>query len=370
MSELYIGLMSGTSMDAVDAVLVDFSTSPLKLIASSNFPVPENIKKQLISLCTPGDNEIDRMAQLDNQLGLLFANAVNKLLSSANISNKQINAIGSHGQTIRHMPTGDSPYTLQIGNPSVISEQTGITTIADFRRKDMAAGGQGAPLAPAFHNAVFRSDKQDRIALNLGGIANITILPADKNKPVTGFDTGPSNVLMDIWCMQHQNKQFDKDGQWAASGKVQDNLLKQFLDDPYFKLAPPKSTGREYFNHDWLNNFSEIKNTSPEDVQATLCAFTIETIAQDIERTGNKQEIIVCGGGAHNVYLMKQLSERLSGHEVKSSVELGIEPDWIEAIAFAWLARQTQNNLPGNIATVTGANHNTILGAIYPANIQ
>lgn len=370
MSEIYIGLMSGTSMDAVDAVLVDFSTSPLKLVASNTFPIPKDLKEKLIALCTPGDNEIDRMAQLDNQLGFLFADAVNKLLSFANISNKQINAIGSHGQTVRHIPTGDFPYTLQIGNPSVISEQTGITTIADFRRKDMAAGGQGAPLAPAFHNAVFRSDQQDRVALNVGGIANITILPADKNKPVTGFDTGPANGLMDLWCMQHQNKPFDKDGQWAASGKVQNNLLKQFLDDPYFKLAPPKSTGREHFNRDWLDNFSEIKNESPEDVQATLCALTVETIALDIERTGSKQEIIVCGGGAYNNHLMTQLSERLSEHAVKSSTELGIEPDWVEAIAFAWLARQTRNHLPGNLPAVTGARHEAVLGAIYPANNQ
>ncbi|MDH5190918.1 MAG: anhydro-N-acetylmuramic acid kinase [Gammaproteobacteria bacterium] len=367
MSELYIGLMSGTSMDALDAVLVDFSTTPMKLIASNTFPISKDIKEKLVALCTPGDDEIDRMSQLDNQLGLLFADAVNTLLNTANISNKQINAIGSHGQTIRHMPTGNYPYTLQIGNPSVISEQTGITTIADFRRRDMAAGGQGAPLAPAFHNAVFRSEHQDRIALNIGGIANITILPADKSKPVTGFDTGPGNGLMDVWCLQYQNEPFDEEGQWAATGKVQDNLLKQFLADPYFKMASPKSTGREYFNPDWLDQFSEIKNAKPEDVQATLCALTVESIAQDIEHSGASQEVIVCGGGAHNNYLMGQLSKRLSGCQIKSSAALGIEPDWIEAIAFAWLARQTRNNLPGNIASVTGAQHDAVLGAIYPA---
>ena len=368
MSEIYIGLMAGTSMDAIDAVLVDFSQPSLKIIASNSLPIPEDLKEKLIALCTPGNNEIDRMAQLDNKLGFLFAEAVNKLLSSANLSSKEINAIGSHGQTIRHIPSGDFPYTLQIGNPAVISEQTNITTIADFRRKDMAAGGQGAPLAPAFHNAVFRSNIQDRVALNIGGMANITILPADKNKPVTGFDTGPGNVLMDLWCMQHQNKPFDKDGQWAASGKVHKNLLKQFLGDPYFKLAPPKSTGREHFNINWLNNFSEITNESPEDIQATLCALTIETIAQDIERSSHKQEIIVCGGGTHNGYLMTQLSERLHRHDVKSSAELGIEPDWVEAIAFAWLARQTRNHLPGNLPTVTGAHHEAVLGAVYSAN--
>ncbi|MDH5436997.1 MAG: anhydro-N-acetylmuramic acid kinase [Gammaproteobacteria bacterium] len=367
MSETYIGLMAGTSMDAIDAVIVDFSQPSLKLVASHSLAIPEDLKNKLIALCTPGDNEIDRMAQLDNQLGFLFANAVNQLLDSTGLSPSKINAIGSHGQTIRHTPNGDFPYTLQIGNPAVISEQTNITTIADFRRKDMAAGGQGAPLAPAFHNAVFRSNKQNRIALNIGGMANITILPADKNKAVTGFDTGPGNVLMDLWCMQHLNMPYDKDGQWAASGKTQNTLLKKFLADPYFKLAPPKSTGREHFNRGWLNSYSEIQNERPEDIQATLCALTVETIALDIERNNTKQEIIVCGGGTHNRYLMTQLSKRLSDHSVKSSTEFGIEPNWVEAIAFAWLARQTRNNLPGNLPTVTGARHEAVLGAIYPA---
>jgi len=367
MSELYIGLMSGTSMDAVDAVLVDFSCSPLKLIASCSLPVPAEIKKNLLKLCSPGDDEINHMGRLDNQTGLLFAEATNMLVANTKIAISDIKAIGSHGQTIRHEPVGKSPYTLQIGNPFVIAQHTGIMTIADFRRADIAVGGQGAPLAPAFHNDVFRKTDTDCVVLNIGGMANITFLPADLTAPVTGFDTGPGNVLMDYWCMKHQHKPFDEDGQWAASGKVQKVLLQKFLADQYFKQMPPKSTGRERFNEKWLSSFSETGKLAPEDVQATLCAFTAESIALDIERYQHAGSVIVCGGGAYNQHLMQVLSQRLPNHHIESSKAHGIEPDWVEAIAFAWLARRTMHHQAGNLPAVTGANRSVILGAIYPA---
>ncbi len=256
MRELYIGVMSGTSMDAVDAALVDLSDdSSVQLIATYSQPLPSKLRNDLIALCTPGDNEINRMGSLDIQVAEIFATTISHLLQKTDITAKEIRAIGSHGQTVRHEPHGKYPFTLQIGDPNVIAEKTGITTIADFRRRDLATGGQGAPLAPAFHNHAFRDKREDRIVLNIGGIANITWLPADQRLPVIGFDTGPGNTLLDAWINKHLHKTYDEDGKWAKSGNINFALLATLLADPYFKKAPPKSTGREYFNLDWLTSF-------------------------------------------------------------------------------------------------------------------
>ncbi|MDH5408025.1 MAG: anhydro-N-acetylmuramic acid kinase [Gammaproteobacteria bacterium] len=365
MTDKYIGLISGTSMDAIDAVLVDFATGKPELIASYSHPLTDLICEELTVLHRPGNNEIEQMAMLDVQLGRLFAQASLNLISQANCEPKDIVAIGSHGQTIRHMPDSDYPTTLQIGDPNIIAEQTGITTIADFRRRDMAAGGQGAPLVPAFHAQVFQHATKERVIINLGGIANITVLPADTSKPVTGFDTGPANGLMDTWISKHTASSFDQDGQWAASGKVQNELLTQMLADNYFDLPAPKSTGKEYFNASWLERY-DLTQFKPEDVQSTLCELTVESVYQAIQsHSQDAEEIFLCGGGAHNSELCQRLQKRFSPISVSSTTEAGIDPDWVEAMCFAWLARQTMQQLPGNLPSVTGANREVILGGIY-----
>ena len=285
MSILYIGLMSGTSMDAVDAALVDFSSTPPKLIATQRAPLDAGLRTALLALCVPGTNEIERMMELDARLGEIFAETTLALLKKSGVSTTDIQAIGSHGQTIRHQPGGAYPFSLQIGNPALIAERTGITTVADFRRADIAAGGQGAPLVPAFHNVVLRSAEHDRVIVNIGGIANITVLPKDAKQPVTGFDTGPGNVLLDAWAERHLGKRMDEDGCFAASGKLHEKLLHTLLSDKYFSLAPPKSTGREHFNIAWLDavlkNYSSV---AAQDVQATLCELTAASIAVAIQK--------------------------------------------------------------------------------------
>jgi anhydro-N-acetylmuramic acid kinase len=341
MSELFIGIMSGTSINAIDAVIVDFSQPPLKLIASHTKEFPQELQSELNDLCSPGTNEIYRLGMADAALGKIFAETVNELLASAKIDAKEIHAIGSHGQTIRHHPHGPHPFTLQIGDPNIIAEETKIKTVADFRRRDIACGGQGAPLAPAFHQYLFRTPHKNRIILNLGGIANITFLPADSHSPITGF------------------------GAWSSKGKMNQTLLKKFLEDDYFKLQPPKSTGREYFNLAWLEKYlSFLKlNLSPEDIQTTLCELTAITIANAI--TSTQSEIFICGGGIKNLFLLERLRKQLIPHELHSTEKLGAPPEWIEAMAFAWLARQTLSGKAGNLSEVTGAKRNRILGAIY-----
>ncbi len=368
MSELFIGLMSGTSMDAVDAVLVDFQLAPLKILATHSQPIPAALRDDLMNICSPGMDEINRLGALDIQTGLLFAETANILIQQARIDRAAITAIGSHGQTIRHQPDHKFPFTLQIGDPNSIAVNTGITTIADFRRRDMAVGGQGAPLAPAFHNAVLRSAQENRIILNLGGIANITYLPADLTQPVIGFDTGPANTLLDNWINKQQGVPFDDRGQWAASGKVNTALLNLLLSDAYFKRPPPKSTGREYFNVHWLEkNLTEFEQKlSPADIQATLCELTACSIAQAIKQLRiSNPTLLICGGGVKNVYLLERLRLQCETDKMQLTDDFGIPAKWLEAIAFAWLAQQTLHKKPGNLPPVTGAEKAVILGGIY-----
>lgn len=367
----FIGLMSGTSLDSLDAALVDFSAPQPKLAATLSTDLPDSLKSQLLALCTPGNNEIQLMGEADHQLGKLSAQACQTLLSQSGISAQQVTAIGSHGQTIRHMPEGDSPFTLQIGDPNLIAQLTGITTVADFRRRDMAAGGQGAPLAPGFHAAMFRSPNKERALVNIGGMANLTFLHCDPAHPVTGFDTGPGNVLIDCWCQRHRNLAFDANGHWSRSGSINNSLLDQLMAAPYFSSPPPKSTGRELFNQQWLDQQLKDAYThlKPEDVAATLVELTAQSICNDLQlHFADCDELLVCGGGAHNGFLMERINA-LSPPEVcvSTTSSLGISPDWVEAAAFAWFAKQTLAFQPSNLTAVTGAKSECILGGVYYA---
>lgn len=367
MPELYIGLMSGTSLDGVDAVLVDFESQP-RLIASHYTAYSDALHKQLATLCQKGIRDPGIYARLDVELGRIFARSVNELIQQSGQDRNHILAIGSHGQTVLHNPAGDTPNSLQIGDPNIITEQTGIVTVADFRRRDMAAGGQGAPLVPAFHNAVLRASGTHRVIVNIGGIANITILPADGGSDVIGFDTGPGNILMNAWSRQHQGKDMDGGGRWAASGSIDAELLERLLRDPYFKATPPKSTGREYFNPAWLNKKlkQHRKRVFRKNVQATLCELTARSIRDAITTYApDTQEVYVCGGGSHNLALMFRLQVLLGDIPVATTAELDLDPDYIEAMAFAWLARQTLDGRPGNLPSVTGAARPVVLGGIY-----
>ncbi|WIO74505.1 anhydro-N-acetylmuramic acid kinase [Porticoccaceae bacterium LTM1] len=367
-STLFIGLMSGTSIDAIDAVLVDFGTPTPRIRHHTELPIPDSVRSEILTLTQPGDDHIDRMGRCDQMLGELFTEAANQLLREAQVASMDIAAIGSHGQTIRHRPPqrGESkPFTLQIGDPNVIAAKTGITTVADFRRRDMALGGQGAPLVPAFHKAAFADQTIDRAILNLGGIANVTWLPANGN--ASGFDTGPANVLMDEWCQQNQGQPYDMNGEWAASGTVQLELLKRLLSHPFLSQSTPKSTGREDFNGKWLQRILEAmeRRFEPQDIQATLLEFTARSAADAIRQCGSPTEVYLCGGGALNKQLAARLQALLSPAKVMSTAELGIDPKRVEGVAFAWLAKQTLTRLPGNMPAVTGASEEAILGGIY-----
>lgn len=368
-SELFIGLMSGTSLDAVDAVLVDFQHHPLKIIATYSQPLPKLLRKSILRLCQTSRTSIETLGQLDATLGILFGETCLKLMQQAHIDPGTISAIGSHGQTIRHRPDLNPPFTLQIGDPNKISNITGITTVADFRRKDMAASGQGAPLAPGFHQYYLGYSSQPRFVVNIGGIANMTYL--SPNQMTIGFDTGPGNTLLDAWYQKHFHKSYDPEGQLAASGSAQPQLLQNMLRDRYFQSPPPKSTGREYFNLNWLHSYLETSaELLPQDVQATLLELTAQSIIKAIDHFNQKGgEIWICGGGTQNHRLMARLHELSQPYYTLQTTEtLGIHPQWIEACAFAWLARQTLQGLPGNIKSVTGANRDCILGGIYLPN--
>ncbi len=368
----YIGLMSGTSLDAIDAALVSFPDERPVLHHAINYPLSQSLRNDILALCTPGNNEIDRMGQLDIVLGNTFAAAVKQLLADTGIDATQIHAIGSHGQTIRHRPGLEKGkrFTLQIGDPNTIAELTGITTVADFRRRDMTVGGQGAPLVPAFHAAFFSTDTQTRAILNIGGMANVTLLPTDTKTPVSGFDTGPGNILLDSWIQQQQQQQpCDHDGQWAASGTVNLHLLDTLLKDRFFQLPPPKSTGREYFNLAWLQQYlNAYKHTlTPVDVQATLSELTATSITDAIKKYAAEAiELVVCGGGVRNTDLMQRIVKKLASTTVKTSDDYGLPAEWMEAVAFAWLARETLAYRPGNLPGVTGAHHPVVLGGIFP----
>ena len=367
----YIGLMSGTSVDGIDAALVTLSAGNQPVLASTHaHPIDAATRGEIQALMRDGPNEIERLGSLDMALGELFAEAATTLIKKTGIAKKDIRAIGSHGQTLRHRPRAAHPFTLQIGNPSVIAERTGITTVANFRARDMAAGGQGAPLVSAFHYQMFHSSQRNRAIINIGGIANVTYLPADASQPVMGFDTGPGNTLLDQWINQHHARVHDEAGQWAVSGQASKELLAQFLADAYFRTSPPKSTGREHFNMEWLQVHlkSSASPATAADVQATLLQLTAQTIAEAIrEFLPQTQEAYVCGGGAHNRALISALTKYMSGMPVATTDALGMPPDWVEAAAFAWLAHQALEGQPGNLPSVTGAKRAVILGGIYPA---
>lgn len=364
MSELYIGLMSGTSMDAIDCALVDFKDNRINLIATHSTGYSVEIREGLTALCSSGTDEINRYGQLDRQVGFLFAQGCNELLEKSGYAAKDIRAIGSHGQTVRHHPNIQHPFTMQLGDPNIIAEMTGITTIADFRRRDMVKGGQGAPLTPAFHQFAFRSPTTDRVIVNIGGIANITYLPSDPNKPCIGFDCGPGNTLLDNWAAQHLDQHYDHQGQWAQQGIVQELLLERLMTDSYFEQLPPKSTGREYFNLAWLQTYLE-DDSQPCDIQATLAQLTAGTIINAIGQMSSEAEIFLCGGGVLNTDLVARIARLKGPHQVTTTSEVGVHPNWVEAIAFAWLGRQTILGLPGNLPEVTGTAHPCILGGIY-----
>ena len=359
----YIGLMTGTSMDAIDAALVDLSEAAPRLVATHGSPLPDHLRQQLLAV--HAGTGLTELLDLDARLGETLADAASELLRQAGVAASQVRAIGSHGQTLWHSPDAAYRTTLQAGDPNRIAERTGITVVADFRRRDMAAGGQGAPLAPAFHRAFFGSTSEPRAVVNIGGIANVTCLPADATA-VTGFDTGPGNVLLDTWCREHGRGDYDADGGWSAQASADPELLARLRDDPYFHRPPPKSTGREYFNTSWLAD-AGLDGYPPATVQATLAELTAGTITDGVRRAIPRTErLLVCGGGARNGDLMRRLDRNLPGVVVESTGAHGIAPDWVEAAGFAWLAHATLEGRPGNIPEVTGAQAPVPLGGIYP----
>ncbi len=361
----YIGVMSGTSMDGVDVVLAEISDKTVTQQLSYSHPFPQAIKQKLLSICQGQQTTLSLVGRLDHELGTLFAEAVQGLLNKAALTASAITAIGCHGQTVWHEPDGEKPFTMQIGDNNRVAALTDITTVGDFRRRDMAYGGQGAPLVPAFHMAVLGHPTERRIILNIGGIANISALLPDS--AVKGYDTGPGNMLMDAWTWRHKQLPYDKDARWASEGAVNESLLQKMLSDPYFARTAPKSTGREYFNMAWLEKqLTEFSDVAPVDVQATLAELTAVSIAQQVILSGGCDRLLVCGGGARNPLVMHRLSALLPGTEVATTDKYGLSGDDMEALAFAWLAFRTMSGLSGNLPSVTGADRETILGAIYP----
>ena len=374
MTAIYIGVMTGTSMDGVDIVAASFD--PLQLHATLTLAFDPDLRDELMALTLPDDNEIDRMGKADVALAQMIGQGINELIEKNNLDRTQIKAIGSHGQTIRHRP--EHGFTLQIGDPNIITEITQLPVVSDFRRRDMAAGGQGAPLVPAFHQALFQHNSIHRVILNLGGIANVSMLPANNLNGVYGFDTGPANILMDAWCHRHTGHPYDENGDWAAYGNPIRSLLDRLQNHEFFAKEPPKSTGREDFNLEWLDEqlsdwrndleYDELEDT-PENVQATLMKLTTRAIKKAIYRSKELMptgEIYVCGGGAYNSHLLEQLRWRLRKHNwsVQTTDALGLAPTWVEATAFAWLAMRFVQQLTGNLPAVTGASGDRILGTI------
>ena len=361
---LYIGVMSGTSLDGLDIALIALGAS-IKLLATHYTPMPDALRSELLGLCSSGPDEIARSAIAENHWVELAAQGINSLLKQQQLSPSAIRAIGSHGQTIRHEPA--QGFTVQIGNPSLLAELTNICVVSDFRRRDVAAGGQGAPLVPAFHEALFTDDVGYRAVLNVGGFSNLSLITPEN--PVAGFDCGPGNVLLDAWIQTQRNELYDRNGQWAASGKVAPLLLSTLLSDPFFQTKGPKSTGREVFNLPWLqNHLNTLPAFAAEDVQATLLELTAQTIVQSLQAAqARTSELLVCGGGAHNGALMTRLAQLLGQTQVSSTHAKGVDPDWVEAMAFAWLAHCCLENIPTNRPSVTGARGLRVLGAIYPA---
>ncbi len=367
MSELYIGLMSGTSVDAIDAVLMDFSKSKTHIVSSYSQNINSQLRSEINSLIATRQHPKDYQ-KIDDQFARSSCEAVSQLLKLASLDTNQISAIGSHGQTVFHDPKGIPPVSIQIGNPQYIANKIQIPTVGNLRQADIDAGGQGAPLACAYHAEVLQNDEEERVILNLGGIANITRLPRNKKQPIIGFDTGPASTLMDAWTSQHMDKPYDADGAWAQTGKVNTALLENMLQDSYFSALPPKSTGRERFNLEWLQHHLDAHLTlaSPEDIQATLLALTSYSIADSIETwCPQTEKILLCGGGSENKFLVQQLEKILEGKTIQKTDDYGVPTTWMEAMAFAWLAKQNIENKPGNIPSVTGADKAVILGELF-----
>ncbi|KOC90892.1 anhydro-N-acetylmuramic acid kinase [Winslowiella iniecta] len=363
----YIGVMSGTSLDGVDVVLAAIDERMVAQQASYIHPFPPDLRQQVLAICQGQSLTLSQLGQLDTRLGRLFAEAVLTMMQQKGLEASDITAIGCHGQTVWHEPLGEAPNTQQIGDNNQIAAATGITVVGDFRRRDMALGGQGAPLVPAFHQALLMHPSERRMVLNIGGIANLSLLIP--GQPVRGYDTGPGNMLMDAWIWRQRGKAYDKDGEWASSGKVIVPLLQSMLADPWFALPAPKSTGREYFNLGWIEKqLSAFPALVAQDVQATLTELTATTIAGQVLLSGGCERLMVCGGGSRNPLLMARLAAQLAGTEVLSTDAMGISGDDMEALAFAWLAYRTLSGLPGNLPSVTGASRASVLGAIYPAN--
>lgn len=371
MEQLFLGLISGTSADGIDAALVRFASDApdahCELVLGRTYAWPETIRARLIELGQGGETRsLDELGMLDVRIAHGFADAVLALLEDAGLGPRDVQALGSHGQTVRHRPESIPPFTWQMGDGNVIAERTGITTVADFRRRDVAAGGHGAPLLPALHAALLRAPDEDRAVLNLGGIANLTLLPA--SGAVRGFDTGPANALLDAWCEHHTGAAFDADGAFAARGTADSGLLAQLLDDPWFALPPPKSTGREQFHLGWLEAHLGDETRRPEDVQATLLELTAASVADALRAAQpSTRRVLACGGGVHNRALLARIAARLSEAVLESTAVHGVDPDFIEAMGFAWLAREALAGRPGNLPSVTGAQGPRVLGAIYPA---
>lgn len=362
----YLGLISGTSVDGIDAVIIDTRKRQQLVQCSAHTPYPNTVRQAVDEACKLAHPVAADVAELDITLAELFASAALDVIASSGLGSKDISAIGSHGQTVHHAPHASPPYSLQLGNGQIIANKTGITTVSDFRTADIDAGGEGAPMVPAFHAWLAEGVGEAVVFLNIGGIANITVLDAS-GAVVAGFDTGPGNTLMDRWIEHCQGKTYDQDGAWAASGKASDALLAAMLADPYFKLQGPKSTGREYFHLPWLQQMLAHSGGGirPEDVQASLLALSAESISRDIQALQQRPATVyACGGGVHNRVLMSALENKLDGIRLATTAELGLDPDWVEAAAFAWLAQETLAGRPGNVPAVTGANKPVVLGKI------
>jgi anhydro-N-acetylmuramic acid kinase len=365
--DLYLGMISGTSVDGIDAALVAFADHSVELLATQSHAYPDALKARLLAaIRSPAATTVDEVGALDTLVGRAFRDAALALIESSGQHASDVKAIGSHGQTLRHRPDNSPPFTLQLGDPATIATGTGITTVADFRRQDLALGGQGAPLVPPFHDWLFGDGDTSTVVANIGGIANITILPGN-GRPLGGFDTGPGNTLMDAWTRRHRDQPFDAGGGWAATGMVDEALLHRLLDDDYFTRPPPKSTGFEHFNLDWLAA-ANIDDIDPADVQATLLEMTARSLATAIvETVPDCATLALCGGGVHNRSLVARIQALLPSIDVISTASRGLDPDWVEAAAFAWLARERMAGRFGNAPTVTGARRRSPLGAIYRA---
>ncbi|WP_288319864.1 anhydro-N-acetylmuramic acid kinase [uncultured Haemophilus sp.] len=372
---LYLGIMSGTSLDGVDLALVDFFEKP-NLVASGFVPMPEDLRANLAELLKSGETSLQKLGEIDHHLGVLYADCVNDFLVKNQLEASQITAIGCHGQTVWHAPQGNFPFTMQIGDMNLVAARTGITTVGDFRRKDMAMGGQGAPLVPAFHEAVFARPNQFTVVLNIGGISNISVL--DPKSETIGYDVSVGNALMDSWIEKHLGKRYDKNAEWAKTGEVISELLVEMLSEPFLQLPPPKSTGRELFNLAWLEKqfanltakspASSVANFKPEDIQYTLAEFTAQSITRELSQWKNEPNkvLLVCGGGARNPLLMERFNVLLPDWHVGTTNDYGVDVDYVEAAAFAWLAFQRMENLPSNMPSVTGASQAVSLGVIFP----